>query len=96
MVFTLLYHPAVAKEDIPQILKNLQRRIATAIETRLTDAPERYGTPLRKTLKGYWKLRVGDYRVLYKMRGDEVVILGIQNRKAVYEGIVRRIGAGSS
>jgi hypothetical protein len=30
-------------------------------------APQEYGTPLRKTLKGYWKLRVGDYRVVYKI-----------------------------
>jgi mRNA interferase RelE/StbE len=71
--------------------RTFKRRIATAIETRLTDAPELCGAPLRKTLKGHWKLRVGDYRVVYKMNGDEVVILGIRNRRAVYEDILRRI-----
>lgn len=96
MAFTLLYHPAVAKEDIPLIPRNIQRRIATAIESRLTDAPERYGAPLRKTLKGYWKLRVGDYRVLYKMNRGEVTILGIRNRKSVYDDILRRISAANS
>jgi hypothetical protein len=40
LAFTIIYHPAVAKEDIPKIPKNLQPRIATAIETRLTEAPE--------------------------------------------------------
>ena len=67
MPFTLRYHPAVGDEDIPKIPRNLRRRIADAIESRLTHAPQQYGAPLRKTLKGYWKLLVGDYRVVYKM-----------------------------
>ena len=43
-----------------------------------------YGEPLRKTLKGYWKLRVGDYRVVFKVIEAEVWILGIKHRKSVY------------
>ncbi len=44
-----------------------------------------YGFPLRKTLKGYWKLRVGNYRVVYKMAGDTVTIFCIAHRKEVYQ-----------
>jgi mRNA interferase RelE/StbE len=90
--FELRYHPAVADEDVPLIPHNLHRRIATAIETRLTHAPQQYGAPLRKTLKGYWKLRVGDYRVVYKVESNQVWILAIQHRKTVYEGILQRLG----
>ena len=54
-------------------------------------APHQYGEPLRKTLKGYWKLRVGDYRVVYKIVENEVRILGIINRKEVYEEISKRL-----
>jgi mRNA interferase RelE/StbE len=39
---------------------------------------------LRKTLKGYWKLRVGDYRVVFKIKGNEIVVLAILHRKDVY------------
>ena len=46
MAYTSLYHLAAAREDIPQIQRNLQRRIATAIASRLTDAPQHYGAPL--------------------------------------------------
>jgi mRNA interferase RelE/StbE len=53
-------------------------------------APHQYGETLRKTLKGYWKLRVGDYRVVYKIAGNEVWILGIMDRKEVYEKIGKR------
>jgi mRNA interferase RelE/StbE len=89
--FELRYHPAVADEDIPLIPQNLHVRIAGAIESRLTRAPHQYGAPLRKTLRGYWKLRVGDYRVVYKIEREEVWVLGIQHRKTVYEDIVQRL-----
>lgn len=89
--FELRYHPAVRDVDIPALNAKLKSRIKRAIETRLTAAPHQYGEPLRKTLKGYWKLRVGDYRVVFKVSGQEVWILGIINRKEVYEKIVKRM-----
>lgn len=91
MAFTLLYHSEVKKDTKP-LDERLKKRIKTAIENRLTVAPHQYGEPLRKTLKGYWKLRVGDYRVVYKIMGNEVWILGISHRKEVYEKIGKRIG----
>jgi len=64
MSFTLRYHPAVRSEDLTLIDRKTKTRIRKAIETRLQTAPHQYGQPLRKTLKGYWKLRVGDYRIV--------------------------------
>lgn len=90
MSFDLRYHPDVRDVDIPAITAKLRARIKKAVETRLTSAPHQYGEPLRKTLKGYWKLRVGDYRVVFKIVGSEVWILGIMDRKEVYEKIVKR------
>jgi mRNA interferase RelE/StbE len=49
-----------------------------------------YGEPLRKTLKGYWKLRVGDCRVVYKIVKNEIWILGITHRKKVYDEVDKR------
>jgi mRNA interferase RelE/StbE len=82
---------AVADKDIPSHSTNLHIRIAGAIASRLTRSPHQYGTPLRKTLRGYWKLRVGDYRVVYKIEGEEAWGLGVQHRKTVYEDIVQRL-----
>ena len=57
-------------------------------------APEEYGAPLRKTLKGYWKLRVGDYRVVFRVEGDEITIFGIRHErdidKVMTEGRLQR------
>jgi mRNA interferase RelE/StbE len=88
--FELRYHPAVRDVDIPALNAGLKARIKRAIETRLTSAPHKYGEPLKKTLKGYWKLRVGDYRVVFKISGKEVWILGIINRKDVCQDILKR------
>jgi mRNA interferase RelE/StbE len=89
--FELRYHPDVREIDIPSLNANLRKRIKNAIETRLMTAPHQYGIPLRHTLKGYWKLRVGDYRIAFKIVENEVWIFGIINRKDVYEKILGRI-----
>ena len=94
MTYRLVYHPAVAEEDLPEIPTNIRARIARAIETRLTENPENFGTPLRGTLRGYWKLRVGDYRVIYRVVGDEVRIVAIRHRKNVYKEAPARTPPG--
>jgi mRNA interferase RelE/StbE len=89
--FELRYHPDVKTVDIPLLDARLRTRIKNAIESRLTTAPHLYGEPLRKTLRGYWKLRVGDYRVVFKIVAEEVWVLGIIHRKRVYEEIKKRV-----
>jgi len=69
----------------------VRNRIKKAIEQRLSISPHQYGEPLKKTLKGYWKLRVGDYRVVYKIERNEVLIFEIIKRKDVYRKIFKRI-----
>ena len=91
MPFEIRYHPAVKDADLPLIDAKTQRRIKSAIETRLMTAPHRYGEPLRKTLKGYWKLRVGDYRIGFKIMDRVIYILGITHRKRAYEQIGKRV-----
>ncbi len=91
MPYDLVYHPDVRNKDIPAISRTLRKRIERAIETRLRTEPQRYGEPLRRTLKGYWKLRVGDYRVVFKVVKNEVWIYGIIHRREVYQRVARRL-----
>lgn len=89
--YAVLYHHAVKTDDLPAIDAKNRDRIRKAIETRLMNEPQRYGEPLRKNLKGYWKLRVGDYRIVFKVVNAEVRVLGIMHRKEVYEKIKKRV-----
>lgn len=81
----ILYHPLVVKKDIPRLGESTAKRIRRVIETKLALRPEVYGLPLRGTLKKYWKLRVGDYRVVYEIKNRQVRILVIAHRKDVYD-----------
>lgn len=89
MFYKLLYHPDVAKKDLPSINRDIQTRLRKAIEQRLLIDPIRYGEPLRRSLKGYRKLRVGDYRVIYEVRGSEIRVYAIGHRKEIYEWTLR-------
>jgi mRNA interferase RelE/StbE len=81
VAFTVKYHPDVREVDLPRINVKMWERIRRAIESRLMTAPQKYGLPLRKSLGGYWKLRVGDYRIVFKVQGEVVYVLGIRHRK---------------
>jgi mRNA interferase RelE/StbE len=90
MSFSVKYHPDLKAKDLPNINPDILIRIRKAIEERLLIAPHEYGQPLRKTLKGYWKIRVGDYRVVFKIKDDLIVILCICHRKEAYKIMARR------
>ena len=69
------------------------------MEKRLAQAPDRYGQRLRQSLRGYWKLRVGDHRVVYEIVGREVRVYGVLHGRDVYTAIARddaRLAAGSA
>ena len=90
MAYKLIYHADVKKIDLAKIDNNNKAMIKRAIEERLATQPEIYGKPLQRSLKGYWKLRVGDYRVVFKISEYNILILGIMDRKNVYSQIEKR------
>ena len=42
--------------------------------------------PLHGTFKGTYKLRVGDYRIVYILNQGVIVILSVGHRKEIYKG----------
>jgi len=90
MPYRLWYHHEVKKSDILKLNETMKKRIRDAIEKRLQVEPEKYSEPLRKTLKGYRKLRVGDYRIVLKIERQDIFILGICHRKDVYKRMEKR------
>lgn len=83
--YTLEYHYLVLEEDLPKITKTNKNRIKHSIEEKLCFEPELYGKPLRRSLKNYRSLRVGDYRVIFRISGNVVKIFLIQHRSVVYK-----------
>lgn len=76
-----------ARRNIKKFPKNIQERIIRAIEKRLTISPSEVGKPLIHEWKDHKRIRVGDYRVVYKIIEDKVIVLivEIDHRKDIYE-----------
>ena len=56
------------------------------IVRRLQNWPDVSGAkPLRGDLAGHYRIRTGDYRVQFRVEGDEVVIERIGHRDGFYE-----------
>ena len=89
MPHQVAYLRVVIDEDLPKLNADIRARIRRAIEQRLTTEPQLYGEPLRHQLQGFWKLRVGDYRVIYRIEGRIVWIVAIGHRRIVYVLVLR-------
>ena len=64
--YQIEYLDSVVKEDIPNLPKTVRETIKRAIEERLMIDPLGFGKPLRYSFKGHRRLRVGDYRIVYR------------------------------
>ncbi len=83
--FSILYEKRVIKEDVACLSQATKIRIRKAIEEKLMISPEMYGKPLRGSLKPYWSLRVGDYRIIYTIKKKVVTVFIIGHRSKVYK-----------
>lgn len=73
-------------DQLAIIPKNIRQSIIKAINERLTETPYRF-KPLVCNWKGYFRMRVGDYRVIYRIEDEKVtvVIVRVAARGNVYE-----------
>lgn len=91
-MYVVVYHDSVVTDDIPKLSSTWKQKIQKSIEAKLQTRPDFYGKPLRRSLRGYRKLRVGDYRVIFKIEQKTVKILMIEHRSVVYAKVKKRSG----
>lgn len=86
-LYDIVYINIVVEEDIPLLPSTAKKMIKKAIEERLMTDPIGFGKPLRYSLKGHRRLRVSNYRVVYRIEPESmaVVVIAIKHRKEVYE-----------
>ncbi len=83
LVYSDKFLKAASKLDKP-----IQRRIFDYMdEVARLDNPRSRGKGLVGNLRGLWRYRVGDYRILCRIQDDKlvIVIVEIGHRKEVYE-----------
>ena len=90
--WVIRYDEVIRRIDLPRLAQPVARRIKQDIEKKLTINPAAYGRPLRGVLRRCWKLRVGDWRVIYFISGNGVRIFAIGHRREIYNLAQRRWG----
>jgi mRNA interferase RelE/StbE len=84
--YKICYLEEVVHKHIPALSSTVKALIKSSIEKRLMVDPVGYGKPLRYSLKGHRRLRVSDYRIVYRIEAETntVIIVAIKHRKDVY------------
>ncbi len=80
------------EDEAVKELKKLDTRSRRAVVRFMRDKiatdedPRRFGDPLRKDLKGFWKYRIGPYRVICSIEERQVLVLVVRvgHRKNIY------------
>ncbi|MYF29924.1 MAG: type II toxin-antitoxin system RelE/ParE family toxin [Gammaproteobacteria bacterium] len=83
MSFSLRIKASAAKE-LERVPRSNRLRISAAID-RLANYPLA-GSVLKGDLRGLRRLRVGDYRILYEVRNNDLVVLVVRiaHRREAY------------
>lgn len=83
MAYNIGYKKSVER-DLKKLPKAEARRILDQIEEELPEKADAYPV-LKGQFAGLRKFRIGDYRVIYAILGNEAVVLRIGHRKDVYK-----------
>jgi mRNA interferase RelE/StbE len=74
-----------ASQQVNTLPQPIRRRLLEIYE-RLARWPDVSGAkPLRGNLAGNYRIRTGDYRIVFAVKGGEVIIWKIGNRGGIYD-----------
>ena len=80
---------ASALRDLRRLGPSVKSEVIAYLDQRVrgADDPRQFGKTLRGALKGYWRYRVRDYRVLCRLENKVliVVVVAIGHRSTVYD-----------
>lgn len=85
MAYRVLWHEH-ALNDLKELDRQTAGKIVSRVKGHLSQDPEKLGKPLKGVLKGLYRYRIGDYRIMYSIdRGDnQISILYVGRRKDIY------------
>ena len=83
MAFEIAYKKSVEK-DVAKLGKVEAKRILDKIEKDLSARADGYPI-LKGQFAGLRKLRIGDYRVIFAILGQQVLVLRIGHRSEIYD-----------
>lgn len=87
MSYTVHVRTSAAKE-IRSLPRPIQRRVGLAID-RLETTPRPPGAQALSGYENLYRLRIGEYRLVYEIRDREIliIVIRVRHRREVYRGL---------
>jgi mRNA interferase RelE/StbE len=78
----------LAKKQLKKLDKTIRLRILDYLIDRIEGCknPRHFGETLKGNKAGFWRYRVGDYRIICEIQDDTLIVLALSigHRKEVY------------
>jgi mRNA interferase RelE/StbE len=81
--YRLVYTQKAAR-DIDRLDAGVKKRIGTTL-LRFKDNPLQHAERLTDPELGGYRFRIGDYRVIFDIEGNDIVVLRVGHRKEIYK-----------
>jgi mRNA interferase RelE/StbE len=73
-----------SERDLSKLDPNTKDRIGKAL-LRYAEDPLRFAEKLSDPILGEYRFRIGDYRVIFDIQEDEIIILRVGHRREIYK-----------
>ena len=74
-----------AVDDLGKLDRPIRKRILTRISWLAAHFEEIIPEPLSGDFASTYKFRVGDWRIIYRLRNERILILALGHRREVYK-----------
>ena len=72
-----------AMRDISKLEPEIKEKLGDALR-RYSKDPLNYARKMIDPSLGSYRFRIGDYRVIFDVEGDEIIVLRVGHRKEIY------------
>jgi mRNA interferase RelE/StbE len=74
-----------AHKDLKKLGQGTQKQVLKKLKFLIEQPdPLKYAVKLTNFTGGSWRFRVGQYRVIFDVKGDTIYVLQIEHRREVY------------
>jgi len=86
LAYKVIWHEDSVK-DLKRLDRTIAKNIIEKVKNYLVNNPVELGIPLKGSLKGLFRYRIGEYRIIYALDYAEkkIIILHINHRKRIYK-----------
>jgi mRNA interferase RelE/StbE len=86
LAYNVIWHEGTLK-DLKKLNRTSVKKIVAKVKNYLIQDPVKLGTPLKGNLKGLYRYRIGEYRVIYVIDQAEkkIIILKVNHRRKIYK-----------